>query len=636
MLDTIAKLLAKLVERKLMENRFESERNYLQNVIDLLPNLVFAKDWEGRFILVNQALAQFCGVNKEEILGKRDTLFGKEQTAVNLRESDRKIIEEEVEKVDLEEKIVDSQGESRWFQITKVPLITSEDKQHRQILGVATDITELKKTEEQLIEAREKAMQANQAKSEFLANMSHEIRTPLNAVIGFSEILENEFKELRQADGEHISYLDSIRQAANSLLSLINDILDMSKIEAGMMEVNPVYFSPQALCEEMRTIFYNKLVAQGLDLIVEAEDDLLEVKLDEVKLRQILINLLGNAVKFTKKGSIRVVLSKEIDADNEKLDLELRVEDTGIGISAEGQRRIFESFTQQNGGSNRKYEGTGLGLAITKNLVELMGGQIHVESEEGLGSSFILKFSDLEFRRVESKYTQQEDRNFSFERAQVLIVEDVESNRELLKIKLENKGLEVLEAWNGQEAVQLATKHEPDLIIMDLKMPLMNGYRAHREIRKNENSKTPMIALTASATEYERSKVAESDFDEFLTKPIKEARLDELLAKHLSHTKEEKAVSEPMTSSDYLDSLAAEAEVIEQLKTEFGSRLQELEKAMVINEVEELAGDLEKFAKQHQLRELIDYAVCLNKYAQNCDIYRLKDAVAELRALLAE
>ncbi|MCK8825737.1 response regulator [Fuchsiella alkaliacetigena] len=634
LLDTIAKRLSKLVERKLVENELEAERNYLQQVIDLLPNFVFAKDWEGRFILVNQALTQLCGVNKEEILGKKDAIFTEEQVAAKLMESDRQIIEEEAAEVNLEEKIVDSQGESRWFQITKVPLILSADKQDRQILGVATDITELKKTEEQLIEAREKAMQANQAKSEFLANMSHEIRTPLNAVLGFSEILENEFKGSKLAKEEHISYLNSIKQAGNSLLSLINDILDMSKIEAGMMEINPVYFNPQALCQEMQVIFHKQLLDKGLELIIEAEDDLLEVKLDEVKLRQILINLLGNAIKFTKKGSIKLIVKSELNSDTERLDLKVQVQDTGIGISEENQERVFESFTQQDSKSNREYEGTGLGLAITRKLTRLMDGEIYLDSKEGVGSCFTLKFFDLEFRRAEPKYKEQEKQNFSFKQAQVLIAEDVKSNRELLKIKLKNRGLDVLEAWNGQEAVQLAIKHEPDLIIMDLKMPIMNGYQAHREIRKNEKVRLPIIALTASATDYECSKVAESDFDEFLTKPIKDDRLNRLLAKHLPCVKEEEAASDPITKSDYQGSLAAE--VIEQLKAKFESRLEELEGAIVINEVEDFAEELEEFVKQHQLEELLDYTVRLNRYASDFDIDGLKDALAEFRALLED
>ena len=223
--------------------------------------------------------------------------------------------------------------------------------------------------EKKLREALKEAEKANKAKSEFLANMSHEIRTPLNAIIGFSEILENELQ-----NDSCQEYLKSIKTASDSLLNLINDILDMSKIEAGMLEIESEYFKLFDLLKEMEIIFASKAQAKGVELLLESNNNLIEIKLDQTRLRQILINLLGNAVKFTKEGYIKLLV--EMDRTNkQRLDLKIIIEDTGIGISKKDQKKIFESFTQQDGQSTRDFEGTGLGLTITKKLTDLMGAR---------------------------------------------------------------------------------------------------------------------------------------------------------------------------------------------------------------------------------------------------------------------
>ncbi len=235
---------------------------------------------------------------------------------------------------------------------------------------------------------------ANKAKNEFLANMSHEIRTPLNAVIGFSEILAREI----QSDS-HLDYLNSIKVASNSLLNIINDILDLSMIEAGMLKIKQDYFNLNTLLEEMRIIFITKAENKGLQFIVEAERINLLVKLDKARLRQVLLNLINNAIKFTQKGYVKLVANVNGEESN-NLNLKLEIEDTGIGISKVAQKKIFDSFTQEDGQSTREYEGVGLGLTISEKLVNLMGGKIDLESEKDEGSKFKIVFDNLDFKKI--------------------------------------------------------------------------------------------------------------------------------------------------------------------------------------------------------------------------------------------
>lgn len=501
---------------------------------------------EGIFVEVNKSFLDKLGYKEEEIIG-----FSSEEADIFLRPDIYKLTVDKLQNKgsinNIELKVKRKNGEVL-DGLFSGEIIESQGKKY--FLTVMTDITEQKKAEKDLVEMNEKlqksinkanemaakAEKANKLKSQFLANMSHEIRTPLNIIIGYTEELNKEFK------GERSSrYVESIKSAGESLLNQVNDILDMSKIESGMININYEYIDLENLLFEMSSIFKERVEKKGIDFKVKIDSLPDSVRIDESKFRQIMINLLDNAVKFTKAGfvSLKVISSREIDSSNneEKINLKIIIEDTGIGIKNEKIREIFDAFSQQNGQSTRKYGGTGLGLAITKKLVKLMDGRIDVKSSEGRGSKFTINFYELDYRSTEKKKrtVRHENDVYDFSGEKILIVDDEELNRELVKIKLSDKDIKIIEAENGSEAVRVTEKEKPDLIIMDLKMPVMDGYQALEKIKSLKVFKNdfPVIALTAAATDNEQKMSKESGFSDFISKPLAEGRLYEILVKYL-------------------------------------------------------------------------------------------------------
>ncbi len=393
--------------------------------------------------------------------------------------------------------------------------------------------------------AKFEAERATQAKSEFLANMSHEIRTPMNAILGFTELLGG----MVNGDQEK-KHISAIQSSGKSLMTLINDILDLSKVEAGKLQLEYTTVNLHHVFQEMVVIFSKKIKDKGLEFILDIDPSLpTSLILDEVRLRQVLLNLIGNAVKFTDSGYIKLaagVRQRFEEENEEKLELVFSVEDTGTGISDDQQQLVFEAFEQQKNQNQATFGGTGLGLTITKRLIEMMGGEISVNSKIGKGSTFYVILKDV---LISSKDVQETDQQFSidlnrlsFEPTVILTADDIAANRDLVRGYLEKYPIQILEASNGEEAVEMTNRFRPELVLMDIKMPVLDGYDATKKIKRNPDTEnTVVIALTAAAIKQEENQITKI-CDGYLKKPISQMDLVGELTKFLNHT-----VAEPLS-----------------------------------------------------------------------------------------
>ncbi|MBE0499229.1 MAG: response regulator [Campylobacterales bacterium] len=394
---------------------------------------------------------------------------------------------------------------------------------------------------DELAQAKKEAEEANNLKSEFLANMSHEVRTPINAIIGFTNLLEESITTPR-----HRNYLQSVKSSSKLLLRVINDILDLSKVEAGKMHIELAPTNLHDVAAELYDIFLLKARAKGLDFEVSVEQTLPRaLMLDEIRLRQVLINLISNAIKFTPQGYVRVHF-KAVPF-NAHVNLVICVEDQGIGIPLDQQEEIFLAFTQQKGQMNKEYGGTGLGLTIVKKLLALMDGEIELKSTPGKGSVFTLTLKNVSLslqKPTEPAETIQA--KVVFEPSVILLADDVKSNRTLIKEYLQKMPFKLLEVGNGQEALALLENTPVDLVMMDLKMPVMDGCEAAERIK--EQYHIPVIAMTASLVEAEDTQMQKL-FDTFLEKPLSPPLLIHTLSRYLKHTVQAPTKSSPPQTS---------------------------------------------------------------------------------------
>ncbi|MBS0204354.1 MAG: PAS domain-containing protein [Planctomycetes bacterium] len=534
-----------VTEREETRAALRRERDLLRTLMDSLPDLIYVKDSAGRYVTVNSSLQRLWGNPPlDQIVGKTVFDLVRSDLAEGYSVDDQDVLKHDQAVVDSEEQVVTATGELRVYSTTKVPL---HDPQGNVtgLVGIDRDITRRKRAEEELRHARQAADSANRAKSEFLANMSHEIRTPLNAVIGITDLLLS-----GDIPPEHREYLDIVRDSGETLMVVINDILDFSKIEAGRLELESSEFNLQELVRNVTRALTLRAHDREIALTCDYDSSApVWVVGDPIRLRQVLTNLVGNAIKFTPGGKVSVSVRSVIDFED-RAELRFQVRDNGIGIPADKIDQIFMAFAQADTSTTRRFGGTGLGLAICTRLVQAMGGQLQVHSKVNVGSEFFFTLCLTKCRGTDPDAVNSRpssthfpiptvDRNVSSVEAdlkpegrrslQILLAEDSRMNQVLALGILQREGHVVTVANDGLQAVEAAQSRPFDLILMDVQMPEMDGLQATatiREIEQTTGRHIPILAMTAHALTGDRERCLAAGMDGYLSKPI---RLNDLL-----------------------------------------------------------------------------------------------------------
>ncbi len=511
------RLAREITHRRRAEEQLRHNEEKLRNLYELSPLGIALTDMQGHYREFNEAFAKICGYPAADLqVLDYWTLTPSEYAE---QESAQLASLSRTGRYGPYEKQYQRKDGSRIPIRLNGVLIMGQDGE-QLIWSIVEDITAQKQYEAELYQAKESAESANQAKSTFLANMSHELRTPLNAIIGFTSLALHNIDDTKLRD-----WLDNIEQASQRLLALINDILDLAKIEAGRLTINDNPFILGTVLENLQSLMGQKVREKGLKLHIDLPDNLSgqTFKGDTLRLGQILLNLVSNAVKFTSAGSI-IVSARIITSRPDEVLMRWEVKDTGIGIAPEFQTRAFSAFEQADNSSTRAYGGTGLGLAISKHLARMMGGDIGLVSVLGQGSTF---WFTVRLGKT-SEAPAATDAGSSGERikarhagARILLADDEPLNRKFSRILLEKIDLQVDQATDGAEALELARQHRYALILMDVQMPVLNGIDATRAIRENSlNTSTPIIAMTANAFEEDRQKCLSAGMNDHISKPI--------------------------------------------------------------------------------------------------------------------
>lgn len=506
-----------ITEHKRSYEALRTAKAFTESTLDSITDIFYAFDLSGKFLYWNKSFIRISGYSAQDLSHKVSLDFFSNEDIQHVKESIERIYKEGSSKVDAH--FVLSNGRKILCEFTGSTL-TDVDGIIIGFCGTGRDITERKKLGDELQKARASAELANRAKSEFLANMSHEIRTPMNGVIGMTQLLT-----MTGLTEEQQEYVEALSLSGDNLLSLINDILDLSKIEAGRIELELANFSLHNCINDIvlmqKSAIYQKGLVLNLDLALDIPPALLG---DQLRIKQILHNLLGNAAKFTAQGSLTVT-TQVLEQHDSTVVVEITVRDTGIGISTFSLENIFMPFAQEDGSTTRRFGGTGLGLTISRRLAELMEGNLTVESTLGVGSCFRLILPLAFVQKTETEEESPQKAKFSWDgpALRILFAEDDVTNIIFGSTLLRKLGHEVVMAENGRDCLTALETGMFDLVLMDIQMPVMNGNEALREIRRKEQGLAchmPVIAQTAHALHGEHERFLQEGFDGYVSKPI--------------------------------------------------------------------------------------------------------------------
>lgn len=586
-----------ITQLKQTQQQLLQSRNLVQQITDSSPGIIHIFDLEKQCVsYVNRSVRELLGYTPDEILEKEENIMSSMVHPDDIKRMQKhyqnfaNVADREV--VEIEYRVLHKKGFWLWFYTREVVFKRTSTGKVKEVLGVDTNINDRKQAQKRLEQlnatleqrvqirtgeleaAKLKAELANQAKSEFLSRMTHELRTPLNIILGFTQLLAR----ANNLETQQRSQLGLISKSGHHLLELIEEVLDFSKLEANRMELDPTFFDFHALITYLQEMFQVTAENKGLELQFDIDSDVSQyIHADERKLRQVLINLLSNAIKFTDAGhvSLKVRLAHisegdylEESASGLTTTLAFEIEDTGRGMSPEEVEQIFEAFVQGEAG-RRSQVGTGLGLSISRRFVQLMGGDINIDSSLDVGTtiSFSIIVNSIPETTPSHSLTPQEVIGIDPEQPEyrILVVDDWEDNRKLLVIMLEAIGFQILEAANGQEAIEQWEQHQPQLIFMDLRMPLMNGFEAIQQIKSTPQGRaTAIVALSASgALDGEQFSFLKANCSDILSKPVQEEILLNSIADCLGvkyiYSSDRNIPSVPATSASAVSNLSQDA-----------------------------------------------------------------------------